>query len=235
MEKYIYDLLMTSGDLQLQEIVLRIIIATIMGGIIFISYRLTHSGLSYSHKFNITLVTLAIMTTMVILVIGNNIALSLGMLGALSIIRFKTSIKDSRDIIYIFWAIVTGVCSGVGNFLIPGIGSCVIFIVLLLFGQVREESNVLIVIRGRRLLEQDIRSVVFDYFVKAPSLKVMNSTDTSVELIYELHKNNLSKSQKVEENKALKENRTHETVFEKLYKLEGIEYANLIVQNDDMC
>ena len=176
MEKYIYDLLITSGDLQLQEIVLRILFATIMGGVIFISYKLTHSGLNYSRKFNITLVTLTIMTSMVILVIGNNIALALAMLGALSIIRFKTSIKDSRDIVYIFWAVVVGVCSGVGNFLIPGIGSCIIFIILLLFGQVRDESNILIVIRGKRLLEQEIRSIIFGYFTKTPKLKVMNST-----------------------------------------------------------
>ena len=77
---------------------------------------------------------------MVMTVIGNNIALSLGMVGALSIIRFRTSIKDSRDTVYIFWTIIIGICCGVGDFIVAAAGSSTVFLVLLLFGRVKKEN-----------------------------------------------------------------------------------------------
>ena len=64
-------------------------------------------------------------------VIGNNIALSLGMVGALSIVRFRTAIKDSRDTTYIFWTIIVGICCGVGDYVVACVGSGVVFLVLL--------------------------------------------------------------------------------------------------------
>ena len=104
MEKYLYSMLNeSSGALGTEEIILRILVSVALGAVIYLSYFLTHSGSIYSRKFNITLLTLTVLTTMVMTVIGNNIALSLGMVGALSIVRFRTSIKDSRDTVYIFW------------------------------------------------------------------------------------------------------------------------------------
>lgn len=96
MENYIYNLINASSALSLEEIVMRIGFATIVALAIYISYKFTHIGSVYSEKFNITLITLTVLTTTVMVVIGNNVALSLGMVGALSIIRFRTSIKDSR-------------------------------------------------------------------------------------------------------------------------------------------
>ena len=94
-------------------------------------------------------------------VIGNNIALSLGMVGALSIIRFKTSIKDSRDTIYIFWTIIVGICCGVGDFTVASIGSSAVFIVLLLFGRVKNNSRMLLIIKASRQVDGEIRKAVF--------------------------------------------------------------------------
>ena len=79
-------------------------------------YWLSHTGTIYSKKFNVSLVTLTILTATVMAIIGNNIALSLGMVGALSIVRFRTAIKDSRDTVYIFWTIVAGLGCGVGDY-----------------------------------------------------------------------------------------------------------------------
>jgi len=103
-----------SGSLTVRQIVSNISIATLLSFGIFISYWYTHVGTAYSKKFNVSLVTLTILTSTVMIVIGNNIALSLGMVGALSIVRFRTAIKDSRDTTYIFWAIIVGISTGAG-------------------------------------------------------------------------------------------------------------------------
>lgn len=116
MREYLFQLLETSsGELTAETIVLRMAVAAVIACFIFLSYRLSHSGSIYSMKFNVSLAVLTLITTTVMIVIGNNIALSLGMVGALSIVRFRTAIKDSRDTIYIFWAIVVGICCGAGN------------------------------------------------------------------------------------------------------------------------
>ena len=109
------------GALTIQDIVLNFFIAGILGLVIYLSYRISHAGGMYSTKFNVSLVMLTLITTLVMNVIGNNIALSLGMVGALSIVRFRTAIKDSRDTAYIFWAIAAGICCGVQEYVIVSI------------------------------------------------------------------------------------------------------------------
>ena len=137
MREMLLGIVEQGGGLSVEEIVLHIAVAALLSLAIFLSYRYTHAGTAYSRKFNVSLVTLTILTAMVMTVIGNNIALSLGMVGALSIVRFRTAIKDSRDTTYIFWAIIVGICCGVGDYLVAGIGSAVVFFVLLLMGRVR--------------------------------------------------------------------------------------------------
>src|SRR5699024_7267335 len=111
MREYLLQLLETSGgELTTHTIALRLAVSAVIAGFLFLSYRISHSGSIYSTKFNVSLAALTLITTMVMIVIGNNIALSLGMVGALSIVRFRTAIKDSRDTIYILCAIVAGSC-----------------------------------------------------------------------------------------------------------------------------
>ena len=136
-DELIYYLSNNAGSLSLQEILLSFFCAVAMGAVIFVSYRFSHAGSVYSAKFNVSLWMMTLVTTLIMCVIGNNIALSLGMVGALSIVRFRTAIKDARDTTYIFWAIAVGVCCGVCDYLIAGIGSAVIFCLLLLIGNVR--------------------------------------------------------------------------------------------------
>ena len=90
MKKLILDAIEASGDLSA---------AVVIASFIFLSYRLSHDGSIYSNKFNVSLVVLTLITTTVMIVIGNHIALSLGMVGALSIVRFRTAVKDTRDTI----------------------------------------------------------------------------------------------------------------------------------------
>ena len=123
MKKTILELFDQVGNLTLDTICAHLIVALVLGALIYLSYYISHSGTIYSKKFNVSLVMLTVLTAMVMTVIGNNLALSLGMVGALSIVRFRTAIKDSRDTAYIFWTIIVGICCGAGDYIVAGIGS----------------------------------------------------------------------------------------------------------------
>ena len=103
MKEELYQLLQGSSSvIGLEDALIRICFAIVLGLAIFVSYWISHAGTIYSQKFNVNLVTLTVLTTTVMMVIGSSIALSLGMVGALSIVRFRTAIKDPRDTTYIF-------------------------------------------------------------------------------------------------------------------------------------
>ena len=231
MKRYLYEIISNSGNLSTEDIIIRIVVATALGGAIFLSYWITHSGTIYSRKFNITLLTLTILTATVMTVIGNNIALSLGMVGALSIIRFRTSIKDSRDTIYIFWTIIVGICCGVGDYVVAGVGSSVVFLVLLLFGRVRSENRMLLIIRAQRDREEEIRKILFSYFKKPPVIKAQNTTETTVEFIYEVNHKMLATAQR---NQAVAADGSKPSLNDQLYALGNVHYVNLVVQSDEI-
>lgn len=234
MNKYLYDIITSQGSLSVQDIALRMAISAVFALAVFLSYRITHAGSVYSAKFNITLVTLTVLTTMVMTVIGNNVALSLGMVGALSIVRFRTSIKDSRDTAYIFWTIILGICCGVGDFAVAGIGSAMVFVVLLFLGRVKNENRLLLVIRADRQIAGDVRQCVYDYFTKAPILKAENDTESDVEFIYQLDKKVMEKSKEKERKRAIAEERQQESVADKLFALGDVSYVNTVAQSDEI-
>ena len=231
MKQYLYEIISNSGNLSTEDIVIRIVVAAALGGAIFLSYWITHSGSIYSRKFNITLLTLTILTATVMTVIGNNIALSLGMVGALSIIRFRTSIKDSRDTVYIFWTIIVGICCGVGDYVVAGVGSSIVFLVLLLFGRVRSENRMLLIIRAQRDREEEIRKLLFSYFKKPPVIKAQNTTETTVEFIYEVNHKMIAAAQR---NQAVAADGSKPSLNDQLYALGGVHYVNLVVQSDEI-
>jgi len=197
--------------------------ATLLSIAIYISYWYTHAGTSYSRKFNVSLVTLTILTCTVMTVIGNNIALSLGMAGALSIVRFRTAVKDSRDTMYIFWAVIVGLCCGVGDFWTAIIGSGVVSVVLLLMGRVRNENRILLIIKGQKSLEKEIEKIIFGHFKMKPLLRVKNTTPNSVEFIYEMDRKTYNLTHKGDRG-----------ITQLLYEKEGIEYVNVVTQNDEI-
>lgn len=234
MNKNLYEIISSSGSLSTEDILIRMGVSVLFGIMIFLSYRVTHTGSVYSQKFNITLLTLTILTTMVMTVIGNNVALSLGMVGALSIIRFRTSIKDSRDTVYIFWTIIIGICCGVGDFAVAAVGSSAVFLVLLLFGRVRDENRILLIVRADRVQSEHIRKLLFTYFVHAPEAKVQNTTPEKIELIYELSRKMMNEAEKRELKDAVKNQRQSQTLLDKVYALDGIDYANIVTQRDEI-
>ena len=223
MKNNLIQLLQDQGDLTMEQIAVRIGMTLLLGLLIFLSYAISHRGTIYSRKFNVSLVMLAVLTGTVMIVIGNNIALSLGMVGALSIVRFRTAIKDSRDTMYLFWSIIVGICCGVGSFFVAAAGSSAVFLLLLLFGVVRNDSRVLVIIRGARRSEMKIEALVFQAFARKARLRVKNTTQDSIELIYEISEKCL--------NAARKKNPALSDAF---YAIEAVEYVNFVMQNDEI-
>lgn len=225
MRQDLYQLLEGSSSVVgFEDAALRVIVSALLGLAIFFSYWVSHAGTIYSQKFNVNLVTLTVLTTTVMMVIGSSIALSLGMVGALSIVRFRTAIKDARDTTYIFWAIICGICCGVAQFLAAAVGSAAVFILMLLMGRIRNDVRTLIIIRAARIREVDIEGRVYEYLGNKASLRVKNTTEDSVELIYEISRRALAQAQVPGKP----------TLTESLYELENIDYVNIVAQNDEI-
>ncbi len=224
MKSQIFNLIKDQPTLSWEQIVANILVSAILGFLIFISYMISHHGTIYSKKFNVSLVVLTVLTSMVMTVIGNNIALSLGMVGALSIVRFRTAIKDSRDTVYIFWTIIVGICCGVGDFIVAGIGSAFVFIILLIFGAIKNNNRMLVIIRGNRTKEAQIQAVMYNFFGEKAVLRVKNSTPESIEFIYEITAKLLSQA----------ERQNNIGICDEIYKIGNIEYVNTVMQNDEV-
>ena len=224
MRSQIFNLIKDQTTLSWEQIAANILVSGILGFVIFVSYMISHRGTIYSKKFNVSLVVLTVLTSMVMTVIGNNVALSLGMVGALSIVRFRTAIKDSRDTVYIFWTIIVGICCGVGDFVVAGIGSTLVFILLLLFGAIKNNNRMLVIIRAARIKEAPIQAVMYKFFGSKAILRVKNSTDTSIEFIYEITAKLLNTS----------ERKNNIGICDEIYKIGNIEYVNTVMQNDEI-
>ena len=115
------------------DMVLAMAMAFAVGLFIFFVYKKTYAGVMYSSSFGVTLIALTMITTLVILAVTSNVVLSLGMVGALSIVRFRTAIKDPLDIAFLFWSIAAGIVLAAGMIPLAVFGSLVIGIILLIF------------------------------------------------------------------------------------------------------
>ena len=223
MKNEILNMFQTSGQLALQDVIINIVMSAVLGFFIFLSYAISHRGTIYSKKFNASLVILTVLTGTVMTVIGNNIALSLGMVGALSIVRFRTAIKDSRDSVYIFWTIIVGICCGVGDYMVAAIGSAVTFFVILILGMIKNDNRMLLIIRAAYNRQETIQAYIFKTFHRKAVLRVRNTTGTTVEFIYEISSKLLSKVE-----------RENTGITNGIYELGGVEYVNIVMQNDEI-
>ena len=223
MREKIFSLFTNPSDMTWEQILMNIGVAALLGFFVFISYYISHRGTIYSKKFNASLVILTVLTGTVMTVIGNNIALSLGMVGALSIVRFRTAIKDSRYTVYIFWAIIIGICCGVGDYLVASVGSAVVFVVILILGCIKSDNRILLIVRAARSKQPIVKSKVYKLFGGKAVLRVENTTEESVELIYELTQNMLKKAEKNEPD-----------ISGSIYAIGNVEYVNTVMQNDEV-
>ena len=120
--------------------------ALVIGLFIFVVYKKTFNGVMYSSGFALTLVGLSLVTTLVIMAVTSNVVLSLGMVGALSIVRFRAAIKEPLEIVYLFWAIAAGIVIGAGMIPLSVIGSAIIGVILILFANRKMHENPYILI-----------------------------------------------------------------------------------------
>ena len=136
-------------------------------------YRLVYTGVLYSKRFALSLVVLSLVTSVVILAISSNVGLSLGMVGALSIVRFRTAVKDFMDTIFMFWAIVNGIICGAGYMLISVLATLAIGALILAvfyFGKISQQDVYLVVIRSRDDVSfADLSPILADAKIKSCS------------------------------------------------------------------
>ena len=223
MKELLYQALAEQGTLSIPQMLLNFSAACVLCLVLFVSYGLSHSTVVYSRRFAVSLVQMTLVTTMVMCVIGNNIALSLGMVGALSIIRFRTAIKDSRDATYIFWAIGIGICCGVSDYITATIGSAFIFVILLLFGSVRDNERILLIIHTDSRNQEQLNGLIHTLFAGKAKLRVCQSNDGGAEAIYELSDRLLKKCE-----------RKNGALVPLLQRQEGVRSTSIMRQEDDI-
>lgn len=226
MKEVLYNsLINTTNGLTITDVIINFIAAAVIACLIYISYRTSHSGPVYSERFNVSIVMLTLVTTLVMNVIGNNIALSLGMVGALSIVRFRTAIKDPRDTAYIFWGIAVGICCGVSDYLIAAIGSALIFAFLILFGFIRNNGRIMVIVNSDSKGGEQVEKHMGSLFGGKAALRVHNRSvkAQTEEFIYEISDKQLEKSEK--RNGKLVRN---------LSGIEGVTSVSLVRQDDEV-
>ena len=133
-------------SVSLLDMAIALVLAFGLGMFIFLVYKKTYSGVMYSASFGTTLVALTMITTVVILAVTSNVVLSLGMVGALSIVRFRTAIKEPLDIAFLFWSIAVGIVLAAGMIPLAVIGSVIIGVILLVFVNRKASKNPYIVV-----------------------------------------------------------------------------------------
>lgn len=179
------------SSFSLLDTVLSLGAAFLIGLFIFYVYQKTYSGVLYSRSFNVSLVAILLVTTLVISGVTSNVVLSLGMVGALSIVRFRTAVKDPMDLVFLFWAIAEGILCGASLLPLALLGCPVLGIFLLLFANKQQKDNPYLIII--RLMDGDVESKIEGFLrkeVKKMQLKsktVNGGADT--ELIYEIRPN----------------------------------------------
>jgi len=155
------------------DMAIGMLFAVAVGLFIFLVYKKTFAGVMYSTGFAMTLVGLSLVTTLVIMAVTSNVVLSLGMVGALSIVRFRAAIKEPMEIVYLFWAIAAGIVIGAGMIPLAVIGSVLIGIVLLLFANRKIHDNPYLLVlncQTEAAALQVLKSAAERYVVKAKTV-----------------------------------------------------------------
>lgn len=172
------------------DMVISLALAFGIGLFIFLIYKKTFAGVMYSSSFGVTLVALTMISTFVILAVTSNVVLSLGMVGALSIVRFRTAIKEPLDIAFLFWAIAAGIVLAAGMISLAVFGSVVIGFVMLVFANKKSHTNPYIVVL--RCADHDSEVVATEFLrkqVKKFNVKSKTVQNGAIELNAEVRMN----------------------------------------------
>jgi uncharacterized membrane protein YhiD involved in acid resistance len=201
-------------SLTVERVLLSLIVTFGVTLFIFYMYRKTFKGVLYTRNFNVGLVLTGLVVTLVVLPISSNIALSLGMVGALSIVRFRTAIKDPADIVFTFWAIAVGIISGAGLYMIAIVGSPVIglFMFVLSRANLRSSDPYLLVVNYKNEAEAAVQKAIPKHKLRSRTV-----TPAGVELMVEVRMK-AKDTPKVDE----------------LLKIKGVSDAALVSYNADV-
>lgn len=168
------------------DVVLALMAAFILGLFIYMIYKKTFTGVMYSEPFNLSLLLLTMLTTFIILAVTSNVVLSLGMVGALSIVRFRTAIKDPLDLVFLFWAIGGGIVLGAGLFPLAVVGSLLIGLVLIFKGRGSTHQPFMVICNLDIVeAEEKVWAVLNEHAMKL-RLKSKTHSAQNLELIFEL-------------------------------------------------
>lgn len=199
------------------DMLIALILAFGLGMFIFLVYKKTYSGVMYSSSFATTLVALTMITTVVILAVTSNVVLSLGMVGALSIVRFRTAIKEPLDIAFLFWSIAVGIVLAAGMIPLAVIGSVVIGVILLTFVNRKSYKNpYIVVIRCENHESEKEAKLYLDTITERCVVKSKTAQKGNIELNLEVR---------------LKNDNTD--FVNTLAELEGVQSAVLVSYNGD--
>ena len=155
------------------DMVIAMVLAFCLGLFIFFVYRKTYTGVMYSSSFGVTLIALTLITTLVILAVTSNVVLSLGMVGALSIVRFRTAIKEPLDIAFLFWSIAAGIVLAAGMIPLAVFGSVLIGVILMIFVNRKTHTNPYIVVVT--CADHESEKTVTEYLKKTTLRSVVKS------------------------------------------------------------
>lgn len=175
------------SDISIAKILITLAVAFVIGLFIYLLYKRVFIGVLYSKSFNVSLIGMTMITAVVIIAINSNLVLSLGMVGALSIVRFRTPIKDPTDLIFLFWAAVAGIVTGAGFYTLAAIGSMVVGLILFFFiKKATVDTPYLLVIHcDNEQIEQAVKEQM-GQAVKRYNLKQKTVTPGSIELTLEV-------------------------------------------------
>lgn len=198
------------------EAFLTLLFAIAIGLVIYFVYKKTFSGVIYSGSFNMSLLLMTVITSVIILTISSNVVLSLGMVGALSIIRFRTVIKDPIDIMYLFWAISMGIIVGAKQYLFAIICVAVIAALCIIMSKMKaKEQMYLVIVRY--------------------NMSVTGKIDSAIESVGGKIRNRTVSKSGVETIIEVKSNVIKEHFVEKLSNVQGVESAVLVSYNGEYC
>ncbi|QMV41199.1 DUF4956 domain-containing protein [Cohnella cholangitidis] len=179
-----------SSDIDITKIIITLMISFFVGLFIYILYKRIFSGILYSKSFNVSLIGMTLITSMVIIAINSNLVLSLGMVGALSIVRFRTPIKDPTDLIFLFWAAAAGIVTGAGFYSLAIIGSVIVGLVLFVFvKKATFETPYLMVVNCDGDASEQAIMKQLNTLVKRYNVKQKTVTNDNVEMTVEVRLN----------------------------------------------
>ena len=169
------------------DMIIALALSLVLGLFIFMVYKKTFTGVMYSQVFGLSLVAMCMITTLVILAISSNVVLSLGMVGALSIVRFRTAVKDPMDIVYLFWAISAGIVLGAGMLPLAVLGTVFVGAVLTALGMKKiKDSPYMLIIQCDDEAAESAAAAKVGEAVKKYAVKSKTVSQSGIELAVEL-------------------------------------------------